>query len=117
MKKADKAKCEEEVKAGKKEAAKEEPKKEEAKAAALVQSKAKREPLLTKIEGANDPKANKPREVALSPRESKTKAWDPKTLPSCHKAPVLSKIPYPYVGANCVERPDEEAKDLAKNKV
>ena len=117
MKKADKAKCEEEVKAGKKEAAKEEPKKEEAKAAALVQSKAKRDPLLSTIEGANDPKANKPRDVVLSPRESKTKAWEPKTLPSCHKANVLTKVRYPHVGANCVDRPDEEAADLAKNAV
>lgn len=34
------------------------------------------------------------------------KPWDASTLPSCHNWRNAHEVPYPYVGANCVNRPD-----------
>ena len=38
--------------------------------------------------------------------------WDPSTLPSCHKWRNAHEVAYPYVGANCVNRPGEEKKEV-----
>ena len=36
-------------------------------------------------------------------------SWDPNTLPSCHHWRNAHEVPYPYVGANCVNRDGKAA--------